>query len=70
MDGFQGFDGTDQHQYAFTTQQHQVGVDVVPAGNGVDDEFEPIGRRRHGRRIVGQQYVIGPQGAGIVGLAR
>ncbi|MCY1188291.1 hypothetical protein D9M73_293770 [compost metagenome] len=70
MDGLQRFDGANQHQYALATQQHQVGVDVVPAGNGVDDEFEAIGRRRHGRRIIGQQHVIGAKGARVVGLAR
>ncbi|MNN98284.1 hypothetical protein D3C81_2176370 [compost metagenome] len=69
MDGLHQFDSAHQHHDAITPQQHQVRVDVVAAGNGVEDKVEAIGGCQHRRLIVGQQHVTGAQGAGVIGLA-
>ncbi|MNG36605.1 hypothetical protein D3C84_1236870 [compost metagenome] len=52
MDRFQRFDGADQHHHALAAQQHQIRVDVVAAGNGVEDKVVGIGRSEHCLLIV------------------
>ncbi|MNH13829.1 hypothetical protein D3C79_734110 [compost metagenome] len=69
MNGLQRLQRPHQHQRAVTGQEHQVGVDVVAARDGIEHQVKTAGRRFHRLRLAGQQHMMGAECAGIISLA-
>ena len=66
---FQAAQVADQHQGAVQRQGGQVRVQIVGIGHGVDDEIEAALHGGHGRRVGGQDHLVGAQAPGVLLLA-
>ena len=60
----------DERHHAVALEQHQKRVEVVRCRDGVQDEVEAVGLRRHRVRVVRKHYLIGaePQCIRALGL--